>query len=177
MAVQTTAVMIQSLCVPCRNRCRYCLLSWDGRTEGAPWDRSVRLARRFREELRLQRPGVSTYFTFGYSMEHPDLREALRTLRSLGSPMAEFLQCDGMKMRSEEECAGLMTLLREEGVRELNFTVYGPPAYHDAFAGRKGDHALLLRMMRAAKREGIPFDTGIPLTRENIGRTEETVRT
>ncbi len=165
--MQTTSIMVQSLCVPCCNRCRYCLLSWDGKTEGSEWERSVRFAGRFLGEIRKQRPEASSYFTFGYSMEHPDLASALRTLRSLGSPSAEFLQCDGMKMRTEAECGRLMEMLCREGVRQLGFTVYGPEEYHDRFAGRKGDFALLLRMMRAAGGAGLPFRIGIPLTEEN----------
>ena len=173
--MQTTSVMIQSLCVPCFNHCRYCLLSWNGRITGTAWDRSVRLAERFLNEIRDQLPELNGYFSFGYSMEHPDLRGAIRTLRRLGSPTADFLQCDGMKMRDDPACRRLMEMLREEGIRRLNFTVYGLPAYHDAFAGRKGDHALLMRMMRAAGEIGIPFSAGIPLTAENVGQVEEAV--
>ena len=170
--MQTTSVLIQSLCVPCLNRCRYCLLSWNGGVEGAPWARSVRLAERWLRELKEQQPGIRASFAFGCSMEHPALREALRILRRLGSPMADFLQCDGMKMRNEDECGALMALLKEEGIRQLNFTVYGLPDYHDRFAGRKGDHALILRMMRAAGNAGIPFDAGLPLTAENAGQID-----
>ena len=171
--MKTTSVMIQSLCVPCLNRCRYCLLSWNGVEVGADWARSVSLSRRFLKEIGEQRPGTAAYLTFGYSMEHPDLRGAIRTLRTLGGPMAEMLQCDGMRMRDDAECGALMTLLREEGIKRLSFTVYGLAEYHDHFAGRRGDHALLLRMMKAAKEAGIPFSTGIPLTAENVGQAEE----
>jgi MoaA/NifB/PqqE/SkfB family radical SAM enzyme len=173
--MQTTSVLIQSLCVPCGNYCRYCLLSWNGRVEGAGWERSVRLAERWLRELKEQRPALQASFAFGCSMEHPDLKDALRTLRRLGSPMADFLQCDGMEMRDEAVCAELMALLKGEGIRQLNFTVYGLPDYHDRFAGRKGDYALILRMMRAAGRAGIPCDAGIPLTKENVGQADELI--
>ncbi|MBO4872335.1 MAG: radical SAM protein [Lachnospiraceae bacterium] len=170
--MQTTSVLIQSLCVPCGNFCRYCLLSWDGSVSGAPWERSTALAERFLRELREEQPELAVSFAFGYSMEHPQLKEALRTLRRLGSPMADFLQCDGMKMRSVAECGEMMRMLRGEGIRELNFTVYGPEAYHDRFAGRKGDFALLLRMMQAAGEAGLPFMAGIPLTAENAAQID-----
>ena len=169
--METTSVMIQSLCAPCFCRCRYCLLSWDGRVCGAEWSRAVSLAERYMGELREAMPSVSLSFSFGYSMEHPDIQTALRTLRRLGSPEAEFLQCDGMRMRDEKECAELMELLVSEGVKQLNFTVYGLPRYHDAFAGRKGDHALILRMM-AAKAAGLSISAGLPLNSENIGETD-----
>ena len=133
------------------------------------------LAERFIKELKEQAPELRCSFSFGYSMEHPDLRQALRTLRRLGSPTADFLQCDGMKMRDEKECAELMEMLLSEGVKELNFTVYGLAEYHDRFAGRKGDFALILRMMAAAKKAGLYFTAGVPLTGGNIDQTDEAV--
>lgn len=173
--MQTTSVIVQSLCIPCMNRCRYCLLSWNGHVEGADWDRSVRLAERYLHEIREQKPEVISSFAFGYAMDHPRLREAIRTCRRLGSPMADYLQCDGMKMRDDAACGNMMHMLRSEGVQQLNFTVYGLADYHDRFAGRKGDFALLTRMMRAARTAGLPFTAGIPLLPENIGQADELI--
>ncbi len=173
--MQTSSVLIQSLCVPCCNRCRYCLLSADGTIAGADWDRSIRTAERYLNELREQRPELAASFSFGYSMEHPKLREAIRTLRRLGSPTATFLQCDGMKMRNEAECLTLAAMLRDEGIQQLNFTVYGLPDYHDRFAGRSGDLALIERMMKAAREVGLPFTVGIPLTEENVAQADAVV--
>ena len=167
--------MIQSLCVPCHDRCRYCLLSWDGKTVGAAWERSVSLAERFIAEVKSESPEINCNFSFGYSMEHPNLKDALGTLRRLGSPMADFLQMDGMKMRNEAECIELMEMLKEEEVKQLNFTVYGLPGYHDRFAGRKGDYSLISRMMDAAAKRGISFTAGIPLTSENVADADELV--
>ena len=173
--MRTTSVLIHSLCVPCYNHCRYCLLSWNGKAEGADWDRSVALAERFMDELRDQQPEIRSGFSYGYSMEHPDLKGAIRTLRRLGGPTADFLQCDGMKMRNDTECIELMGMLHDEGIKRLNFTLYGLSDYHDRFAGRKGDFELLLRMMRAAKASQLPFSTGIPLTAENIHEVDRLV--
>lgn len=174
--IQTRSIMIQNLCVPCSCRCRYCLLSWDGKTVGTEWERGTALAERFIDEVRKARPDADVSFSFGYSMEHPKLKEAIRTLRRLGSPMAGFLQCDGMAMRDEAQANDLMRMLSEEGIRDLNFTVYGLREYHDRFAGRRGDFDLLLRMMTAARASGISFRTGIPVTKENIRETDELVR-
>lgn len=174
-AIQTQSIMIQNLCVPCFNRCRYCLLSWDGKPVGTAWERGVVLAERYISELRAARPGVNVSYAFGYSMEHPELRKAIQTLRRLGSPTAEFLQCDGMAMRDEGQCRELMQMLKAEGIKNLNFTVYGLKDYHDRFAGRIGDYDLLLRMMNAADQAGISFDSGIPITKENVRQTDELV--
>lgn len=89
--------------------------------------------------------------------------------------MADLLQCDGMALRDEMQCRELMQMLKEEGVKVLNFTVYGMRDYHDRFAGRKGDFDLLLRMMGASCDAGIPFSTGIPITKENIQSIDELV--
>ena len=173
--MRTTSVLIQSLCVPCFNHCRHCLLSWNGHTEGASWERSIAIAERLLDELRVQMPEVKSSFSFGYSMEHPDLSGAIRTLCALGSPMADFLQCDGMRMRDGNACLELMCMLRAEGIRQLNFTLYGLSDYHDRFAGRTGDFDLLLRMMKAAKASSLPFSTGIPLTADNIHTVDDLV--
>ena len=80
-----------------------------------------------------------------------------------------------MNMRDEDQCRDLMRMLKEEGIKSLNFTAYGLRDYHDRFAGRKGDFDLLLRMMNASYEAGIPFTTGIPITKENIQTIDELV--
>ena len=173
MSIQTDSVMLQNLCVPCGCRCRYCLLSWDGRPVGTTWERGTAYAERFRDWALARRPALRVSYTFGYSMEHPDLKAALRTLRRFGSPQAEFLQCDGLRLRDARETRALAELLAGEGVKKLNFTVYGLPAYHDRFAGRAGDFDNLLRLMTAAGEAGLGISAGIPLTLENVGQIGE----
>ena len=165
--MQTKSVMLQTLCVPCGCRCRYCLLSWDGRPVGADYDRSQRYAARFHAWMRENRGDLSFNFSFGYSMEHPRLLQAIDFLRSIGSVGAEYLQCDGMRLRSDAELDALVSGLAEHGVKHLNFTFYGDAAYHDAFAGRKGDYAHLLRMAGSAAVHGLETSAGVPLTRES----------
>lgn len=172
MKLQTESLLIQTLCVPCGCRCRYCLLSCDGRAEGADWDRSAALARRYRERLRRSRPSLQVSFAFGSCMEHPDIPGALAVLRELGSPQAEFWQCDGMRLRSEAECRALAELLAREGVKKLNFTLYGLEDYHDCFAGRAGDFRGNLRLMEAAGRAGLAVSCGVPLTLESVPQVE-----
>ena len=170
--MRTTSIMVQNLCVPCSCRCRYCLLSWDGRPVGISWDKGASFAQRFINEVRHSHPEIHISFTFGYSMDHPRLREAITFLKEIGSPQAQFLQCDGMRMRNEAECDDLMRVLKEEGVQDLNFTFYGQKEYHDRFASRKGDYDLLMRMIRAALSHGLQVSAGIPLTAENISQAD-----
>ena len=173
--MKTEQVMLQTLCVPCACRCRYCLLCWDGKTVGASWDAGRRSALRMKEWMRLNRPDVLFHFSFGYSMEHPDLRGALRFLRGIGSPQAEYLQCDGMRIRDEKECQDLVSLLAEEGVRHLNFTFYGLQEYQDRFAGRREDFACMLRLARTAGKAGLQVSAGIPLTWESAPQADRLI--
>ena len=171
--VKTTSVMLQTLCVPCACRCRYCLLSWDGVTHGADWERSKRCAAAFGSWIKEQRPELRFQFSFGYSMEHPALPEALDFLREIGSVGAEYLQCDGLRIRTPDETDDFVRMLREHGVRHLNFTVYGTEAYHDRFAGRKGDFRWLLALRAAARKAGLETSVGVPLNRENAAQIDE----
>ena len=171
--MQTKSVMLQTLCVPCACRCRYCLLSWNGRTIGADYDRSQRFAERFYDWLQRERPDISFHFSFGYSMDHPRLFDALDFLNGIGSVGGQFLQCDGMAFRTEKELNELLGGMKAHGAKHLNFTVYGTEAYHDRFAGRKGDHAYLLRMMESAAKIGFLVSVGVPLTKENVAQVDE----
>lgn len=165
--MKTTSVMLQTLCIPCHCHCRYCLLSWDGRTIGADYERSERYAKRFYDWIREKRPDLSFTFSFGYSMEHPMLFRAIDFMRSIGSPGGEFLQFDGMRLRNREELQRLTADLAKHGIKQLNFTFYGEREYHDRFAGRRGDFDLMLDTARAASEVGLQISAGIPLTKEN----------
>ena len=175
--IKTTSVMLQTLCVPCACHCRYCLLSWDGRTCGADWARSRCYAAAFAAWIKENRPEISFHFSFGYSMEHPNLPDALDFLREIGSVSAEYLQCDGLRIRTAEETEAFVSMLREHGVRHLNFTFYGTETYHDRFAGRKGDYRWMLALYEAARKAGLETSVGVPLNRENVGQIDELVMT
>ena len=95
--MKTVSINVMNLCIPCENRCRYCLLSYDGKVNGIDFARSKDYAQRFYEWLRENRPELSFLFGFGYSMEHPDLLDAVDFCQSIGSVTGEFLQFDGMK--------------------------------------------------------------------------------
>ncbi len=171
--MKTTSILLQTLCVPCTCHCRYCLLSWDGLTTGADWERSRRCAAAFAAWIREHRPELRFHFAFGYSMEHPGLPRALDFLREIGSVGAEYLQCDGLRIRTPDETAAFVLMLREHSVRHLNFTFYGTETYHDRFAGRKGDFRWLLALRDAARKAGLETSVGIPLNRENAGQIDK----
>lgn len=171
--MKTISINVMNLCVPCENRCRYCLLTYDGRTTGVDFERSTRYAGRFYEWLRINRPELSFLFGFGYSMEHPDLMKAIRFCQSIGSVTGEFLQFDGMKFRTEEQLLRLLEELKRGGIRMIDLTFYGTEKYHDRFAARTGDFRLMMNTLKCANAVGLDVSVSIPLTHENAGQIDD----
>lgn len=170
--MRTVSVNIGTLCTPCCNHCRYCLLSYDGSVPGADWDRSCRYAKRFYDWLKEHRPELSFAFYFGHSMEHPDFPGAIDFLRKVDSPASRFLQMDGLAMRTDEELRELLRMLKNKGIELIDFTFYGTQTYHDRFSARKGDYDLMLRSLRLANEIGLDCEIGYPLTQESAPLAE-----
>jgi len=165
--MKTVSISVCNLCVPCENRCRYCLLSWDGKLRGVDYDRSERYARRFYDWLRENRPELGFVFYYGYSMDHPKLPETIDFFREIGSPTGKFLQFDGMKFRTDQEIRELLTELKNHGIQLIDLTFYGTREYHDRFAARQGDFDYMLRILQIANEVGLDVNTGIALNHEN----------
>lgn len=170
--MKTASIGVQNLCVPCENRCRYCLLSYDGKLRGIDYDRSERYAKRFYEWLKENRPELSFQFYFGYSMEHPCLLDAIDFMRSIGSPGGEFLQFDGMKFRTGAEIDALLTDVARHGIRLIDLTFYGDREYHDRFAARNGDFDYMMEIIDRASRAGLDAQVSLPLTQENASQAD-----
>lgn len=165
--MKTVSINVMNLCVPCENRCRYCLLSYSGKTTGVDFERSRNYAQRFYDWLKTNRPELSFLFGFGYSMEHPELLDAIRFCQSIGSATGEFLQFDGMRFRTEPELEALIRELKESGIKLIDLTFYGTEDYHDSFAARKGDFLLMMDTLKVANKIGLDVTVSIPVTREN----------
>lgn len=170
--MKTVSVNVMNLCAPCSNRCRYCLLSYDGRVNGVDTDRAMDYARRFAVWLRENRPDVDFLFGWGYSMEHPRLFDMIRCAQELGCITGEFLQFDGMTFRRTEELTKFLTELKAAGIRTIDLTFYGTEAYHDRFAARRGDYRLMMNTLAAANQVGLDVSVSIPLTQENVGQVD-----
>ena len=173
--MRTVSINVMNLCVPCENRCRYCLLSYDGKTHGVDYQRSQRYAQRFYEWLQENRPDLSFLFGFGYSMEHPDLLEAITFCQRIGSATGEFLQFDGMKFRTDEDLEILLQQLKEHGIRLIDLTFYGTEIYHDRFAARTGDYRLMMRTLAQANKIGLDVTVSIPITHENADQIDDLI--
>lgn len=173
--MKTVSINVMNLCVPCENRCRYCLLSYDGKVNGVDYKRSVGYAKRFYEWLKENRPDLSFLFGFGYSMEHPELLNAIDFCRSIGSATGEFLQFDGMRFRTDEELETLLRQLKEHGIKLIDLTFYGTESYHDRFAARTGDYRLMINTLQQANKVGLDVTVSIPITHENVDQMDELI--
>lgn len=171
--MKTVSINVMNLCVPCENRCRYCLLSYDGNVNGVDYTRSKDYAQRFYEWLRKNCPELSFLFGFGYSMEHPNLLDAIDFCQSTGSATGEFLQFDGMTFRTDEELEILLRQLKEHGIKLIDLTFYGTEEYHDRFAARRGDYRLMMHTLAMANRVGVDVTASIPITHENVDQIDD----
>lgn len=173
--MKTVSINVMNLCVPCENRCRHCLLSYDGKTSGVDYKRSEDYAKSFKEWLKEKRPELSFLFGFGYSMEHPNLLSAIDFCRSIGSATGEFLQFDGMKFRSDSDLEKLLRQLQEHGIKLIDLTFYGTESYHDRFAARAGDYRLMINTLKQANKVGLAVTVSIPITHENVDQMDELI--
>ena len=173
--MKTVSINVMNLCVQCENRCRYCLLSYDGKIGGVDYTRSEAYAKRFYEWLRGNRPDLSFLFGFGYSMEHPDLLTAIDFCQSIGSATGEFLQFDGMKFRTDAELETLLQQLKDHGIKLIDLTFYGTESYHDRFAARTGDYRLMMNTLVQANKIGLDVTVSIPITHENVNQLDDLI--
>lgn len=173
--MKTVSINVMNLCVPCENRCRYCLLSYNGKESGVNYKRSERYAKRFYEWLQENRPELSFLFGFGYSMEHPSLLSAIEFCQSIGSATGEFLQFDGMKFRTDSELETLLQQLKNHGIKLIDLTFYGSEEYHDRFAARSGDYQLMIRTLAMANKIGLDASVSIPVTHENVDQIDDLI--
>lgn len=174
--MKTVSVNVSSLSVPCYNRCRYCLLSWDGRCRGISYEACRDYALGFHQWLKEKKPELSFQFYFAYSMDHPNLPETLDFMQEHGYVQGEFLQFDGLKFRTPEESFRLLREVKDRGVKLVDFTFYGTRDYHDCFAARTGDFDYMMRLLEQAREVGLDTEVGIPLTHENAGQAETLIR-
>lgn len=173
--IKTKSINVFNLCVPCYNRCKYCLLSYNGNTLGIDYDRSITYAKGFYNWIKDNHPEIDFTYYFGYSMEHPKLIDAIKFMQEINSPMGEFLQMDGLKMRSNDQLYSFLNDIKNAGIKLLDFTFYGNREYHDKFAGRIGDYNLMINSINIALELGIKIEVGIPAYKSNLNQLDELV--
>ena len=161
--MQTTSLYILNLLAPCRCRCRYCFLRARGEAGSVPYARGEALARRVHEGM----PGLPLSYTCGYCYDYPELPRNIAFNRELDFAGAGYLQINGIALREDDALRAWLAELHEAGAASVNATFYGLEPTHDVFAGRPGDFAYLLRILRAAKELGYEALCTFPMTEEN----------
>ena len=93
--MKTISINVMNLCVPCENRCRYCLLSYSGKTTGVDFDRSAEYAKGFYDWIKRNRPELSFLFGFGRGIRIEKYRILLYFYRrvSLSKPAGGRAGC------------------------------------------------------------------------------------
>jgi MoaA/NifB/PqqE/SkfB family radical SAM enzyme len=94
--------------------------------------------------------------------------ESFEDLAGLNSPIASFMQLNGMKKRTRETLVEFLSKLKENGVKKIGLTFYGINTTHDAFAQRIGDFEYLLQILDCAKEIGLNAEASIAVTKANI---------
>ena len=166
--MNSTSLMVMNLCVPCPCDCRYCLLSSCREATGVDYERGKAYVQRFQAWAAEHRPDLPVHLCIGYCMETQVLTDYLRFSRETGAPWASFLQLNGLKYRCDAEMEAWLRSVQQEGVTTIDLTFYGDEAYHDAFAGRRGDFAHMVRLMHIASSLGLNISASFPLTKENM---------
>lgn len=170
--MKTISVGVENLCVPCGCKCRYCLLSYDGKPVGVDYGRGKRFAENFFDGLAQVKPDLRRFFYIGYCMDAPMLTDYIKFCQSIGSPSGEFLQLNGLSVRSAEKTERFIDGIARAGIKTVDLTFYGSEEYHDKFCARSGDFAFLLQLASSAGRAGIEVRASIPIVRENMSHTE-----
>lgn len=143
---------------------------------GVDYEKSVNYANAFYQWLKINHPEINFAYFFGYSMEHPQLFEAIEFMQKTNSPGGEFLQLDGLKKRTTNELESFLVKLKNSGIKLINLTFYGTEEFHDTFAGRKGDFTLMVNTLNIAHDIGLNVEVGIPALKNNVNQLEELVK-
>lgn len=175
--MNTVSIGIQNLCAPCGCACRYCLLSSDKRAQaGVDYFRGRKIAEKLINWARETGFSPLPYYYIGYCAEYPQLFDTIAFSRETGFVGAEFLQCNGIAIRSRAETEDFCRRLKDAGVKHIDTTFFGTEAYHDRFAARDGDFRFMLQLAECAAQTGLICGPSLPLTRENLPMLEELCR-
>ena len=167
MQVKTVSIGIQNLCVACECACRYCLLRSNKTEEGVDYFRGRQLAQRFVQWAKSKDITPLPYYFIGYCAEYPELGDNIAFNRSAGFSGADFLQCNGIKIRNQKETDELVESLKAAGITMMDMTFYGDKSYHDRFAAREGAFDFMLRLAKSAAEQGSVCAPTLVITEEN----------
>ena len=132
---------VDLLVAPCNNDCRHCY-SHVVKSVGRPgYDDIVRVISKLRESLH------SEFAMSPWCLMHEPLliKDLPRLVTYIKKEWPEAT--DGLVSNLSGATPSLMDALWEAGIRKLQFSFYGVGAVHDAFAGRRGAYADVMRAL------------------------------
>lgn len=168
--MKTVSVNIENLCAACHCSCRHCLLNSRHKATGVEYARGEAFARSFYAWMKEHCPEKMGMYYVGYCMDFPEITRYISYFREQTG--MDHLMFDGVGIRNREETTQFLREIRQAGIGEIHLTFYGTEAYHDRFAGRKGDFAYMMQVTELAHHFGLKVSAGIMLTRENKGQMD-----
>lgn len=171
--METVSIGIQNLYAPCNCACKYCLLQSCKKAEGVEYYRGKKIAERL--VCWAKEKGLTNlpYYGISYCAEYPELFDNILFNASIGFSGANFLQCNGLAIRSEPETDDLIKKLKAAGITKIDTTFYGDEEYHDRFAARTGDFGFMLLLANSAVRNGIICSPSVVISEENKAQLDD----
>lgn len=155
--MKTISIGIQNLCSPCSCACRYCLLQSAKSADGVEYFRGKRLAERFILWAKEEHVTPLPFYYISYCAEYTQLADNILFNRVNGFAGADFLQCNGIKIRSLAETNQFIEEIKSVGVTRIDTTFYGNREYHDSFAGRQGDYDFMIQLAATIHSKSIDY--------------------
>jgi len=176
--MQTISIGIQNLLAPCRCACKYCLLqSCKKAVDGIDYNRGKKFAERFVRWAKEKGLPELPYYFIGYCAEYPQLFDNIAFNGSVGFTGANYMQCNGIRIRNEAETDEFTGRLKTAGIAMIDTTFFGNEEYHDRFAARAGDYEFMLRLAKSAVRRGITSSPSVVVTEENAAMLDGLIDT
>lgn len=174
--MKTKSINVFNQCLPCYNRCKYCLLSYNGKERGIAYERGVEFSKKMMEYLKINHPEIHFMHYLGSAMESQSLPQIIKDMKALNSPMAEFMQYDGTKFKEEQELLSILRKMKQAGIKLIDLTFYGMRAYHDEFAGRNGDFEYMMKIIDLTNSISLNVEIGIPVFKDNLDQIDVLVK-
>lgn len=165
--MDTISIGLQNLCAPCCCACKYCLLQSRKKSYGVEYFRGKKLAERFVEWGKSKELTELPYYSISYCAEYPELYDNILFNKSVGFVGANFLQCNGIKIRSKAKTDEFVVKLKLAGITMIDTTFFGNEQYHDRFASRAGDYQFMLQLASSAVKYRITCSPTVVITEEN----------
>lgn len=165
--MDTVAIGIQNLCVPCGCACKYCLLQSCKKSSGVDYYRGKKLAERFAEWGRTKNMSNLPFYYIGYCAEYPELYDNVSFNKTQEFVGASFLQCNGIMLRNKRETDNFVRELIMSGVSMIDVTFFGNEKYHDNFAARDGDYSFMMQLAKSAVENGLACTPSLVITEES----------